>query len=291
MQEGVVLRAYSGYYYVQAAGNIYACKLRGRFKQERFSLIVGDRVLIAPQPDGTGMVEEILPRESLLTRPLVANVDQAVLTFAAKNPDIKSILIDRFLVLAECAHLNIIICINKTDLAEESELQELITAYRRIGYRVIAAAAARGRGIDRLKELLTGKTTVFAGPSGVGKSTLLNAIQPDFALQTGEVSEKIGRGRHTTRFAQLLALDGGGYVVDTPGFGSIEFTELTPEQLVRCFPELNKYAGRCKFSPCFHWKEPCCGVKEAVNQGLISKERYAHYTQFLAELHENKRGY
>ncbi|MEM5770809.1 MAG: GTPase RsgA, partial [Bacillota bacterium] len=144
MQEGVVLRAYSGYYYVQAVGDIYACKLRGRFKQERFSLMVGDRVRFAAQPDGTGMVEEILPRASLLTRPLVANVDQAVLTFAAKNPDIKSILIDRFLVLAERAHLDIIICINKTDLAEEKELQELITAYRRIGYGVIAAAAARG---------------------------------------------------------------------------------------------------------------------------------------------------
>jgi len=291
MQEGVVLRAYSGYYYVQAAGDIYACKLRGRFKQERFSLIVGDRVRIAVQPDGTGMVEEILPRESLLTRPLVANVDQAVLTFAARNPDIKSILIDRFLVLAERAHLDIIICINKTDLAEEKELQELVTVYRRIGYRVIAAAAARGTGIDQLAELLTGKTTVFAGPSGVGKSTLLNAVQPGFALQTGDVSEKIGRGKHTTRFAQLLALDGGGYVVDTPGFGSIEFTDMTPEQLVRCFPDINEYGGSCKFSPCFHWKEPRCGVKEAVNQGLISKERYAHYTQFLAELHENNRGY
>lgn len=291
MQEGVVLRAYSGYYYVQAAGDIYACKLRGRFKQERFSLMVGDRVRFAAQPDGTGMVEEILPRASLLTRPLVANVDQAVLTFAAKNPDIKSILIDRFLVLAERAHLDIIICINKTDLAEEKELQELITAYRRIGYGVIAAAAARGAGIDRLKELLTGKTTVFAGPSGVGKSTLLNAIQPGFALQTGDVSERIGRGKHTTRFAQLLALDGGGYVVDTPGFGSIELTDMTPEQLVRCFPEFNEYGGSCKFSPCLHWKEPRCGVKEAVNQGLISEERYAHYTQFLAELFENNRGY
>lgn len=291
MREGVVLRAYSGYYYLQAGQDIYACKLRGRFKKERYSLIVGDRVAFVPQADGTGMIEEILPRQSLLTRPMVANVDQAVLTFAARNPDISFALLDRFLVLAEQAHLAIIICINKTDLTDGQPLQDMLEMYRNIGYRVMTTTAKEGRGIGELKQLLTGHTTVFAGPSGAGKSTLLNAVQPGFALQTGAVSAKIGRGKHTTRFAQLLALDAGGYVVDTPGFSSIEFTGMAAECLAHYFPEIAARNGFCKFSPCLHWKEPQCRVKEAVDQGVISKERYAHYRQFLREIMESNRGY
>jgi ribosome biogenesis GTPase len=291
MQEGIVLRAYSSYYYVQAERNIYACKLRGRFKKERYSLIVGDHVLFLPQADGTGMIEKILPRQSLLTRPMVANVNKVVLTFAIKNPDINSALVDRFLVLAEHAHLGIIICINKTDLADPQQLHDMMEVYRRIGYRIIVTAAEFGRGIDELKQFLTDNTTVFAGPSGVGKSSLLNAVQPGFALQTGEVSEKIGRGKHTTRYAQLLALDTGGYVVDTPGFSSIEFSGLRPEDLANYFPEIAARAGSCKFSPCLHWKEPQCRVKEAVEQGLINNDRYTHYIQFLAEINERNRGY
>lgn len=291
MQEGVVLRAYSSYYYVQAGRCIYACKLRGRFKKERYSLIAGDHVRFSPHADGTGMIEEILPRKSLLTRPMVANVNKVVLTFAIKNPDISSTLVDRFLVLAEQAHLGIIICVNKTDLADPRQLHDMMEVYRGIGYRVILTAAELGRGIDELKQLLTDHTTVFAGPSGVGKSTLLNAVQPGFALQTGAVSDKIGRGKHTTRYTQLLALDAGGYVVDTPGFSSIEFSGIRAEELAQYFPEIAARAGLCKFSPCLHWKEPQCRVKEAVDQGLIDADRYMHYIQFLAEIHESNRGY
>lgn len=291
MPEGVVLRAYSGYYYVQAGRDIYECKLRGRFKKGRFSLIVGDRVVFVSQPDGTGIIEDILPRKSLLTRPMVANVQQAVLTFAAKNPDINSALVDRFLVLAEHARLEIIICINKADLADSRELQDMMELYRRIGYKVITTAAKSGMGINELKQFLTNHTTVFAGPSGAGKSTLLNAIQPGFALETGEVSKKIGRGKHTTRFAQLLALDVGGYVVDTPGFSSIEFTDMVPEEVAHYFPEIAEQSGACKFSPCYHWKEPQCRIKEAVEQGAINKDRYEHYIQFLTEIRESNRGY
>lgn len=291
MREGIVLRAYSSYYYIQSGQDIYECKLRGRFKKERFSLFVGDQVKIEVQPDGTGMIEEILPRHSLLTRPTVANIDQAVLTFAAKSPDISLSLVDRFLVLAEQAELEIIICINKFDLADPEEIQAMMHMYQHIGYTVIATSATDGSGIDALKERLKGKTTVFAGPSGAGKSTLLNAIQAGFALQTGELSEKIARGKHTTRYAQLLALDMGGFVVDTPGFSNIEFIDYVPEHLAYYFPEIEAHQGNCKFSPCLHWKEPQCRVKEAVEQRIIDRGRYMHYLQFLAEIKESKRGY
>lgn len=289
MQEGVVLRTYSGYYYVQAERDVYVCKLRGRFKKERYSLIVGDHVIFSPQADKTGMIEKIKPRRSLLTRPLVANVTQAALTFAAKNPDINSALVDRFLVLAEQAQLDIFICINKIDLADSCQLQELMEYYRKIGYRVVAISALLGTGVDELKELLANQTTVFAGPSGVGKSTVLNMVQPSFALQTGEVSEKIGRGKHTTRYAQLLTLDSGGFVVDTPGFSSIEFTGIAQEELAHYFPEMDTGSGNCKFTPCLHWNEPRCRIKDAVDQGLISRDRYNHYLQFLAEIQQSVR--
>jgi ribosome biogenesis GTPase len=289
MREGVVLRAYSSYYYIQSEQDIYECKLRGRFKKERFSLFVGDRVRIQVQTDGTGMIEEILPRRSLLTRPTVANVDQVVLTFAARNPDINLSLVDRFLVLAEHAELDIIICINKFDLADQQATQDIMDIYHNVGYTVIGTAAKTGMGVDILKNRLKDRTTVFAGPSGAGKSTLLNAIQAGFALQTGEVSEKIGRGKHTTRFAQLLALNIGGFVVDTPGFSNIEFGDFSTESLAAYFPEMAERG--CKFKPCLHWKEPQCQVKEAVEQGQIARIRYEHYLQFLAEIKEHKRGY
>jgi ribosome biogenesis GTPase len=291
MSEGIVLRAYSSYYYVQSGALVYECKLRGRFKKERFSLIVGDRVDFSVLADGKGVIEDILPRQTLMMRPLVANVDQAVLTFAAKNPDLNLSLVDRFLVLAEHARLDIVICINKADLADTADLQDIIRRYESIGYKVITTVAKQGKGIDELEKCLKDRTTVFAGPSGVGKSTILNAVQPGFALQTGEVSEKIGRGKHTTRFAQLLALNMGGFVVDTPGFSSIEFTDIAPEDLMYYFPEMEEIAASCKFNQCLHWKEPKCSVKEAVNNNLISSDRYEHYLEFLAEIKESKRGY
>jgi ribosome biogenesis GTPase / thiamine phosphate phosphatase len=291
MSEGIVLRAYSSYYYVQSGSLVYECKLRGRFKKERFSLIVGDRVGFSVLADGKGVIEDILPRQTLLLRPMVANVDQAVLTFAAKYPDINLSLVDRFLVLAEHAHLDIVICINKADLADPVNLQDIIMRYESIGYKVITTAAKQGKGTAELEECLKDRTSVFAGPSGVGKSTILNTIQPGFALQTGELSEKIGRGKHTTRFAQLLALDMGGFVVDTPGFSSIEFTDITPEDLTYYFPEMVDIAANCKFSQCLHWKEPKCSVKEAVQNNVISADRYQNYLEFLAEIKESKRGH
>ncbi len=291
MLRGIVVKAYSSYYYVQSGEKITACTLRGRFKKERFSLLVGDEVEYILISDEKGVIEQILPRRSMLQRPTVANVDQVVITFAAINPDINTALVDRFLVLAELSALSTVICINKIDLADLSELLPSIELYQHIGYPVIPVSAKLGIGIDALRKLLYDRITVFAGPSGAGKSTILNAIQPGLELVTGEVSEKIGRGRHTTRFAELLSLSGGGFVVDTPGFSLTEFSGVEELAIARCFPEIAANSQECKFASCLHNKEPQCAVKQAVTEGKIALERYNSYLGIISELQENKRGF
>lgn len=291
MLQGIVVKAYNSYYYVQDGDKTVACKIRGRLKKERFSLMVGDEVEFTMVGSEEGIIEAILPRKTMLKRPLVANVDQVVLAFAAVNPDISPTLVDKLLVLAESSQLSIIICINKIDLADESELLALAELYRGIGYTVILTSVRTGTGLNELQQALFGKITAFAGPSGVGKSSLLNAVEPGLTLATGEVSAKIGRGKHTTRFAQLLLLSGGGFVVDTPGFSATEFTDMELVSLTRCFPEIATNAVDCKFSTCLHDKEPQCAVKEAVHRGAIAQSRYDSYKDILAELRENKKGY
>lgn len=267
------------------------CTLRGRFKKERFSLLVGDEVKFTMLGDDKGVIEEILPRQSMLRRPMVANVDQVILTFAAVNPDINTVLVDRFLVLAELSRLKIIIGINKLDLANTDELSTLISLYRNIGYQVITLSAKHNIGINELKGLLSDHISVFSGPSGAGKSTILNAIEPGLKLNTGEVSEKIGRGKHTTRFAELLPLSGGGFVVDTPGFSFTEFNDVSEMELIECFPEIAKISPACKFSTCLHLKEPQCAVKQAVHDGLITQQRYDSYIEILTAIKEAKKGF
>ncbi|WP_425061029.1 Small ribosomal subunit biogenesis GTPase RsgA [Sporomusa carbonis] len=291
MLNGIVVKTYNSYYYIQSGSKIVTCNLRGRFKKERFSLLVGDEVIYTMTGPNKGVIEKILPRRSMLKRPMVANVDQVVLTFAAVNPDIKPALVDRFLVIAELSELEIIMCINKTDLADAETVTNLAQHYELIGYRVLSIAAKTGMGIDNLRSLLHDKISVFAGPSGTGKSTILNAIQPGLELTTGEVSHKIGRGKHTTRFAELLPLAGGGFVVDTPGFSFTEFTDINEAHLMHCFPEIAKVAPECKFSTCLHYKEPQCAVKQAVAAGRIHAARYQSYLEILAEIRENKKGY
>ncbi len=289
--QGKVIKAFSGYYYVNDNNRIITCKLRGRLKQQRFSLFVGDEVVYQKTGDMEGIIEEVLPRRSLLMRPMVANVEQVVLTFAAANPAINTKLIDKFLLLAELSNLEVILCINKIDLADSQLLESIVDLYRNIGYCVVLLSAKTGTGILELKNLLHDKSTVFSGPSGVGKSTTLNAIEPGLSLSTGEVSKKIGRGRHTTRFAQLLALSGGGYVVDTPGFSLAEFQDVSKNEIAYCFREFRSFAPNCKFSTCIHFKEPQCAVKNAVEEGMIAKQRYESYLDMLKEVDENKRGY
>lgn len=291
MQHGVVIKAYSSYYYVQTGDKVTACSLRGRFKKERFSLLVGDEVVFSAAGGDKGVIEEIAPRSSLLKRPMVANVDQVVVTFAAVNPDIGAGLVDRFLVLAESSALATILCINKTDLADVTALAPLVDIYRPLGYPVILASAKTGDGVAELRDKLFGKITVFAGPSGAGKSSLLNVLQPGLSLTTGEVSHKIGRGKHTTRFAELLPLAGGGFVVDTPGFSLTEFTDIGEQELTYYFPDLAAVAPECKFTSCLHLKEPQCAVKQAVGEGKIARSRYDSYLEILTEIRANKKGF
>jgi ribosome biogenesis GTPase len=222
---------------------------------------------------------------------MIANIDQVILTFAAVNPNINTILVDRFLVLAEMSALEIILCINKIDLADSQELQAIVTQYRRIGYEIITVSAKTDIGMNELRSKLQGKISVFAGPSGAGKSTILNAIEPGLTLVTGEVSEKIGRGKHTTRFAELLPLSGGGFVVDTPGFSFTEFGDVKTTELMYCFPEMIELIPDCKFSTCIHSREPQCAVKQAVSDGRIDEARYQSYLEILGEINTVKKGF
>lgn len=291
MLNGIVVKAYNSYYYIQSGNKIVICNLRGRFKKERFSLTVGDEVTYTLTGSDKGVIEAILPRRNMLKRPMVANIDQVVLTFAAVNPDINPTLVDRFLVVAEFSELEIIICINKIDLADADSVAKLTERYQQIGYKVLTVAAKTGEGIENLRSLLYDKITVFAGPSGAGKSTILNAVQPGLELTTGEVSHKIGRGKHTTRFAELLPLAGGGFVVDTPGFSFTEFNDIEEAHLMDYFPEIAQMAPKCKFNTCLHYKEPQCAVKQATADGRIHADRYQSYLEILTEIRENKKGY
>jgi ribosome biogenesis GTPase len=291
VQHGVILRTYNSFYYVKTNNKVIMCTLRGRFKKERFSLLVGDEVEYDITENDKGIIEKILPRRSMLQRPMIANIDQVIITFAAVSPDINTVLVDRFLVLAEMSNLDIVLCINKMDLADSAELQPILELYRSIGYPVITLSAKMGIGVTELRNVLFGKISVFAGPSGAGKSTILNSIEEGLTLVTGQVSEKIGRGKHTTRFAELLPLSSGGFVVDTPGFSFTEFDIVKKNELMYYFPEIAAVANECKFNTCLHLKEPQCAVKQLVAEGRIQEKRYNSYTEILAEIQEKKKGF
>ena len=288
MPQGRVIKAYNSFFYVETEGALVTCKLRGKCKK-RQGVYPGDLVDVTLLPDGTGVVERLLPRESLMRRPLVANVDQVVLTFAAAQPDPHPLLVSRFLVLAEWSGLaRILVCVNKSDLPPAAE--ESFKVSEAAGYQVLHVSAQTGAGVDALRRELANHITCFAGPSGVGKSSLLNAIEPGLSLQTGHVSEKIKRGRHTTRVAELLPF-AGGYIVDTPGFSSMELDGIGEQLLPSYFPEFRPYLGHCRFSPCSHSHEPDCAVKEAVVTGNIPQERYDAYLSILEEIHANQKKY
>lgn len=290
MLQGRVIKAYNSFFYVQTAPGLVTCKLRGKFKKSRRELgvVPGDWVSLDILSDGTGVIEEVLPRVQFLKRPAVANLTQVVLTFAAAQPDLHPLLLNRFLVLSEWSGVEkIVICVNKMDLCEDDGA--LLQAYRNIGYEVLPVSARESKGLDALKERLRGETTVFAGPSGVGKSSLLNAIDSRLALQTGDISEKIKRGKHTTRVAELIPYEAGGYIVDTPGFSAVDFAGLEPESLSACFPDFAPLLGECRFSPCSHSHEPGCAIKEAVEKGEVAKERYEAYLAIRTELLETQK--
>jgi ribosome biogenesis GTPase len=301
MPEGTIVKALSGYYYVSpaAGGGQVRCRARGIFKKRGESPLVGDRVMFSETENGEGTVLEILPRKTMLIRPPMANADLAVLVFSVVQPDLNLILLDKFLVHIEHAGLDAIIVWTKTDLIPDGpegerarrRMEEATKLYTSIGYDVFATSAPLGEGIEELADRLAGHLSVFAGQSGVGKSSLLNALIPGLQLQTSEISEKLGRGRHTTRHVELAELPGGGLIADTPGFSQLDFEELGIEEIADCFREFREYMNGCKFRGCTHIHEPGCAVVKALEQGEIAESRYEHYKDFLAERKEKPRRY
>lgn len=281
--QGLVLKNYNGYYYVQVGAETYTCKIKGKMKQRRFSLVTGDRVLLEAENNGEGMIKNVLPRINFLPRPTMANLDLFVAAFACAAPDFSFLLADKLLALAELAQIPAILVLNKADQAPKGLIEQVKSVYEPIGYEVYAISATEGTGIAALKERLRGKLCAFGGPSGVGKSSTINAIDSSVDLRTGTVSEKIGRGRHTTRFAQLLPFD-EGYIADTPGFGNLLLEGVDEAQALSAFREFADFEQSCRFCPCSHTHEPVCGVKAAVASGQIAASRYASYLAMLEEI-------
>lgn len=294
MINGKIIKGIGGFYYVDTENGLYECRARGIFRKNKITPLVGDRVSISvvDEENKKGVVEEIEERDTELVRPPIANVDKALIVFAIKNPSPNLSLLDRFIVLAEKENLEIVIVFTKVDLDTDGELLgELKDIYEVSGYKVIPVSNKLKLNIDKIKEELKENTVVFAGPSGVGKSSLLNEVDKNFELKTGEVSDKIKRGKHTTRHAELLKLECGGMVADTPGFSSLTLDDTDESELKEYFIEFDKYDD-CRFgSRCIHENEPSCAVKEAVENGEISKKRYESYIQLLNEIRSEKRRY
>ncbi|MCT4594896.1 MAG: ribosome small subunit-dependent GTPase A [Anaeromicrobium sp.] len=289
MIKGIITKGIGGFYYIQDEdGKMYECRARGKFRKEKITPLVGDRVSISISYDDKGMIEKIENRETKLIRPPVANVDQAVIVFAVKRPNPNILLLDRFLVMAERENLDIVICFNKVDLSEE-ELNNLKEIYDKTGYKLLETSTKLNSGVEEFKHILKDKITVFAGPSGVGKSSLLNATQPNLQLKTGEISLKNKRGKHTTRHVELLKLDFGGWVLDTPGFSSLDLDFVEELDLQYYFKEFEPLIGSCKYTGCKHINEPECAIKEAIKNGKISESRYNNYVNLLDEIEKNRR--
>lgn len=292
---GKIVKGIAGFYYVYVAGSgIYECRAKGIFRKEGRKPLVGDQVEIEvlDQSAMEGNLREILPRKNELFRPAVANVDQAMVLFALESPRPNAALLDRFLVMIEKQEIPAFICFNKEDLAGEEEADRWRRIYRACGYDVISASAGQGRGLEEIRKKLKGKTTVVAGPSGVGKSTITNLMQSEVSMETGEISRKLKRGKHTTRHSQMIPVDCDTYLCDTPGFTVLYTAEMEKEELKQFFPEFRPYEGSCRFQGCAHIHEPGCAVKEALAAGKISGSRYENYKMFYEELREKgKRRY
>ncbi len=290
--QGKIIRGIAGFYYVHVPGQgVLECKAKGIFRNRREKPLVGDNVEVEllDQERRTGNVETILPRQNALIRPAVANVDQAIVIFAVSYPKPNLNLLDRFLLMMKTQGIPVGICFNKMDMVQEDEVQEMIFQYRDSGVRVYQTSTYRQEGLDTLQEDLLEKTTVLAGPSGTGKSSVINAIFPDAQMETGQISEKIKRGKHTTRHSELFSLGGNTYLMDTPGFTSLSLPDLEKEELRNYYDEFLPYQDACRFLGCVHVHEPDCAVKDALEQGKISRSRYNNYKQFFEELSQKKR--
>ena len=290
--QGKIVKGISGFYYVHVVeSGIYECKAKGIFRQQKMKPLVGDDVEIdiISEEKKTGNVAAILPRKNALIRPAVANVDQALLIFAAASPNPNFNLLDRFLVMMGRQDVPVILCFNKCDLITEEQQQEIASIYEASGCKILFVSAKKELGLKELQKILEGKTTTVAGPSGVGKSSLINLLAPEACMETGEISKKIERGRHTTRHAELIQLKGDGYIMDTPGFSSLYLPEMEKEELQDCYPEFAAFEPYCRFQGCSHISEPDCGVKEAFSEGKIHPVRYENYCQLYGELKDRKK--
>lgn len=289
---GKIIKGIAGFYYVHDGISIvYECKAKGVFRNKRIKPLVGDDVEfdVLDEKERTGNITEILDRKNQLIRPAVSNIDQAMIVFAAADPKPNLNLLDRFLVTMELQRVPVVICFNKKDLADHGEIRKTVSIYEDAGYEVYLTSALGGDGLETVRELLRGKTTALAGPSGVGKSSLTNLIQPEAEMETGALSEKIKRGRHTTRHSELFFVEKDTYMMDTPGFSSIYVEELNPEELAEYFPEFEPFTPDCRFLGCVHMGERECGVKTAVKEGKIAKSRYDNYRLIYEELKDKRR--
>ena len=290
--QGKIVKGIAGFYYVHVVeSGLYECKAKGVFRKEKIKPLVGDivEIDILDEEEKKGNIVEILERKNELIRPAVANIDQALVVFAVTKPKPHFNLLDRFLIMMESKDIPVILCFNKKDIATEPEIQELKNIYETCDYQMIFTSALQEENVDELKELLRGKTTAIAGPSGVGKSSLINIFQPDANMETGSISEKIERGKHTTRHSELIWIEDDTYIMDTPGFSSLYTNEFEKEELKYYFREFEEYEGQCKFLGCDHIHEPNCAVKQALEEGKIHPVRYKNYIEMYNELKDKRR--
>lgn len=290
--QGKIIKGIAGFYYVYVEEfGLYECKAKGSFRKQKVKPLVGDNVEIAviDEANKIGNVEQILTRKNELIRPAVSNIDMALVIFAAARPEPNLNLLDRFLCMMEYQKVPVTICFNKTDLVDDAELKRLKNIYEPAGYDIIFTCTKTGKGIDEIRNLLADKTTTVAGPSGVGKSSLINCLQDHVQMETGKISEKIDRGKHTTRHSQIIPIAKGTYIVDTPGFSSMNVPGFNKEDLWTCYPEFVEHEPFCRFQGCCHINEPDCGVKDALSSGEISTERYENYKLLYEELKNNQR--
>ncbi len=290
--QGKIIKGIAGFYYVHIPGKgVYECKAKGVFRKDKQKPLVGDdvEIQILKEEEKKGNIEVLLPRKSELIRPAVANIDQALVIFSIVKPQPNFNLLDRFLIMMEQQRIPCIICFNKSDIDEDNEGDAYEAIYQACGYQTLKISARQRQGIEVVKQLLYGKTTTVAGPSGVGKSSLVNELQSGVQMETGDISTKIERGKHTTRHSELIAIGEETYILDTPGFSSLGLFDMEKEDLAGYYPEFAKHECYCKFGGCAHISEPVCGIKEAVADGRISALRYENYKLLYEELKERKK--